>query len=154
MTLRYAEDYRPGEVFDLGSHQITETEIIEFARQYDPQPMHVDKEYAARSHFGGLISSGWLTALILFRMMLRGFICQETSIASPGHDETRWLKPVRPGDLLHGRVAVGAVRISKSKPKMGFVQYTATLTNQEGELVLRLRSATLFRTRMSESNPT
>jgi len=149
MNLRYAEDYRPGEVFDLGSHQITETEILEFARQYDPQPIHVDKEFAARSQFGGLISSGWLTALILFRMMLHGFICQETSIASPGHDETRWLKPVRPNDILHGSLEVGEVRISKSKPEMGFVQYIATLTNQDGELVLRLRSATIFRTRMT-----
>ncbi len=149
MTPRYAEDYRPGEVFDLGSHQITETEILEFARQYDPQPMHMDREFAARSHFGGLISSGWLTALILFRLMLRGFICQETSLGSPGHDETRWLKPVRPGDTLHARVEVDEVRISKSKPEMGFVQNTATLTNQDGELVLRIRSTAIFRTRMS-----
>ena len=106
MTLRYAEDYRLGEVFDLGSHRITETEILEFARQYDPQPMHVDKEFAARSHYGGLISSGWLPALILFRLMLRGFICQETSLGSPGHHETGWLEPVRPGDMLPGRAEV------------------------------------------------
>ncbi|OGA03946.1 MAG: hypothetical protein A3H35_15015 [Betaproteobacteria bacterium RIFCSPLOWO2_02_FULL_62_17] len=149
MTLRYAEDYRPGEVFDLGSHRITETEILDFARQYDPQPMHVDKEFAARSHYGGLISSGWLTALILFRLMLRGFVCQETSLGSPGHDETRWLKPVRPGDMLHGRVEVTEVRNSKSKPEMGFVQNTATLSNQDGEVVLRIRSTAIFKTRMT-----
>jgi acyl dehydratase len=147
MTLRYAEDYRPGEAFDLGSHRITEAEIVEFARQYDPQPMHVDKEFAARSHYGGLISSGWLTALILFRLMLRGFICQETSLGSPGHDETRWFKPVRPGDVLHGRAEVGEVRISKSKPEMGFVHNTATLTNQAGQMVLRIRSTAIFKTR-------
>jgi len=149
MTLRYAEDYRPGEVFDLGSHQITETEIVEFARQYDPQPMHLDKAFAARSHYGGLISSGWLTALILFRLMLRGFICQETSLGSPGHDEMRFLKPVRPGDMLHGQVEVTEVRISKSKPEMAFVQNTATLSNQDGDVVLRIRSSAIFKTRMT-----
>jgi len=147
MSLRYAEDYRPGEVFDLGSHQITEAEIVEFARQYDPQPMHVDKAFATRSHYGGLISSGWLTGLILFRMMLRGFICQETSLGSPGQDEMRFLKPVRPGDNLHGRAEVTEVRISKSKPEIGFVQNTATLTNQDGDMVLRIRSTAIFKTR-------
>jgi len=153
MSLRYAEDYLPGTVFDLGSETISEEEILEFARKYDPQPIHTDKAFATQSPFGGLISSGWLTALILFRMMLRGFICQETSLGSPGHDETRWLKPVRPGDTLHGRVEVGEVRISQSKPGMGFVQNTATLTNQDGEVVLRIRSAAIFKTRITASKP-
>lgn len=148
MKLRYAEDYIPGEIIDLGSLQITEAEIIEFAQKYDPQPMHTDKEFARRSPFGGLIASGWLTSLLLFRLMLRGFICQETSLGSPGHDETRFFKPVRPGDTLHGRVEVGEVRISNSKPDRGFVQNTATLTNQDGDVVLRIRSAAIFRTRM------
>ena len=149
MKLRYAEDYLPGEVFDLGSQTVSEEEILEFARKYDPQPIHTDKAFAEKSHFGGLISSGWLTALIMFRMMLQGFICQETSLGSPGHDETRWLKPVRPGDTLHGRIEVGEVRISRSKPEMGFMQTTATLTNQHGEVVFLLRSAAIFKTRMT-----
>ena len=149
MNLRYAEDYIPGEIIDLGSLQISEAEILEFAQKYDPQPIHTDKEFARRSQFGGLISSGWLTSLLLFRLMLSGFICRETSLGSPGQDETRFFKPVRPGDTLHGRVEVGEVRISKSKPDMGFVQNTATMTNQDGDLVLRIRSTAIFKTRMS-----
>ena len=85
----------------------------------------------------------------MFRMMLQDFICQETSLGSPGHDETRWPKPVRPGDTLHGRIEVGEVRISTSKPELGFVNTTATLTNQKGEQVFLLRSAAIFRTRMT-----
>lgn len=152
MSLRYAEDYRAGEVFELGSHEMTAGEIVEFAKQYDPQPFHIDEEAAKKTIHGGLISSGWLTGIIMLRLMQRGFICMETSMGSPGHDELRWLKPVRPGDRLTGRVEVLDVKISKSRPEMGFVNNVATLTNQHGEVVFRMKSAAIFKTRAT-ANP-
>jgi acyl dehydratase len=145
--LRYAEDYRGGEVFDLGFYDVTAEEILEFANKYDPQPIHTDEAAARNSIHGGLISSGWLTGLIMLSLMRRGFICMETSLGSPGHDELRWLKPVRAGDRLHGKVEVHDVRISRSRPEMGFVNNTATLTNQHGELVFTMKSAAIFKTR-------
>jgi acyl dehydratase len=147
--LRYAEDYKAGEAFDLGSYDVTAEEIVEFARKYDPQPFHIDEEAAKNTIHGGLISSGWLTGIIMLNLMRRGFICMETSMGSPGHDELRWLKPVRPGDRLTGRVVVHDVRVSKSRPEMGFVNNTATLTNQQGEVVFSMKSAAIFKTRAS-----
>jgi acyl dehydratase len=149
--LRYAEDYKPGDVFELGTYDVTAAEIVEFAKKYDPQPFHIDEEAAKKTIHGGLISSGWLTGIIMLQLMRRGFICVETSMGSPGHDELRWLKPVRPGDRLHGRVVVGDVRISKSRPEMGFVNNTATLTNQNGEVVFSMKSAAIFKTRAAAS---
>ena len=146
-SLRYFEDYRAGDAFDIGSYRVTESEIVTFASRYDPLPFHVDPVAAARSVYGGLTSSGWLTALIMMRMLNDEFICQETTLGSPGIDELRWLKPVRPEDVLAGRVEVNAVRASQSKPHMGLVTNTATLTNQHGERVYSSRSIALFRTR-------
>jgi acyl dehydratase len=144
--VRYVEDYRPGELFELGIRTITEREIVEFASRYDPMPFHLDKEAAARSIYGGLTASGWQSCLIMIGMMHKGFICMETSLGSPGM-EFRWLKPVRPGDRLTGRVEVEEVRVSRSKPEMGFVTNTATLTNQDGEVVYRTRNVAIFRSR-------
>jgi acyl dehydratase len=146
-TLRYAEDYRPGEAFDLGFYDMTREEILEFARRWDAQPFHVDEEAARRSHYGGIIASGWHTGLVMLKLMMRGFICAETTMGSPGQDELRFLKPVRPGDRLHGRVEVTGVHLSRSRPGMGFVSNTATLTNQKGECVLRMKSTAIFKTR-------
>ena len=147
--LRYFEDYRQGEVLELGSHRITEDEIIAFAQKYDPLPFHTDKAAAARSVYGGITSSGWLTALVMMRMLNEQFICEATTLGSPGIDELRWLKPVRPDDVLTGRVEVNAVRASNSRPQMGLVTNTATLTNQHGEKVYSSRSVAIFRTRLT-----
>ena len=146
-ALRYAEDYAPGQVFELGSYEVTSEEIIEFAQKYDPQPFHLDEQAAKKTIHGGLISSGWLTGIIMLKLMQRGFLCMETSLGSPGHDELRWLKPVRPGDRLEGRVEVLEVKLSKSRPEMGFVNNVATLMNQQGETVFRMKSAAIFKTR-------
>jgi acyl dehydratase len=146
---RYAEDYRPGDVFDLGEYCMSREEILEFARRWDPQPFHIDDEAARASVYGGIIASGWHTGLVMLKLMQRGFICLETSMGSPGQDETRFLKPVRPGDILHGRVEVTGSRVSRSRPDMGLVNNTATLTNQHGEVVFSMKSVALFRTRPS-----
>jgi acyl dehydratase len=145
--LKYFEDYRAGEVFDLGSRVLDEEEIIRFAREYDPLPFHIDRDAAARSPYGGLTSSGWLTALVMMRMLNERFICVETSLGSPGIDKLEWLVPVRPGDELHGNVEVNETRASRSRPEMGFVTNTAWLTNQHGEIVYRSKSVAIFRTR-------
>ena len=145
--LRYAEDYRPGDAFDLGHYDMTREEILEFARRWDTQPFHIDEEAAKASPYGGIIASGWHTGLVMLNLMQRGFICLETSMGSPGSDETRFYKPVRPGDRLHGRVDVHEMRVSRSRPEMGLVKNTATLTNQKGEVVFTMKSTALFRTR-------
>ena len=135
MDLRYAEDYNAGDVFDLGTYDVTREEIIKFSREYDPFPFHIDDQAAQETVFGGLISSGWLTALVWLRLMHRAFLCHETTLGSPGHEEMIWPTPVRPGDRLNGRVEIKESRVSRSKPDMGFVRYTATLNNQDGEEV-------------------
>lgn len=145
--LRYLDDYHVGDILELGSRAIGEGEIIDFASKYDPLPFHTDRDAAAKSIYGGLTSSGWLTALVMMRMLNEGFICIETSLGSPGIDRLEWLRPVRPGDELHGRVEVDEVRASKSRPEMGFVTNTATLTNQHDEIVYRVKSVAIFRTR-------
>ena len=135
MNLRYAEDYNAGAAFDLGTYDVTLEEIIEFSRKYDPFPFHVDDQAAQETVFGGIISSGWLTALVWLRLMHKAFLCHETTLGSPGHEEMIWPTPVRPGDRLNGRLEIKESRVSRSKPDLGFVRYSATLSNQEGEEV-------------------
>ena len=94
---RWFEDYVPGAVHDLGSVVVDEKEIIAFARQFDPQPFHLDKERAQKSAFGGLIASGWHTACMAMRLIVERYLSEVSSEGSPGIDELRWLRPVRPG---------------------------------------------------------
>jgi acyl dehydratase len=98
VTDRYFEDYVAGEVFEYGQIPVTAAEIVEFARRFDPQDMHVDPEAAAHGRFGGLIASGWHTAAMMMRLFADNFLSKVASLASPGLDELRWLQPVRPGD--------------------------------------------------------
>ena len=147
MDLRYAEDYNAGDVFDLGTYDVTREEIIKFSREYDPFPFHIDDQAAQETVFGGLISSGWLTALVWLRLMHRAFLCHETTLGSPGHEEMIWPTPVRPGDRLNGRVEIKESRVSRSKPDLGFVRYTATLNNQDGEEVFVTTSTLIVRPR-------
>src|ERR1043166_7350126 len=100
MTDRYFEDYVPGSVHDLGTISISESDIVEFARRYDPQAFHIDAEAARRTQFGGLIASGWQTAGLMMRLAVERYLSDAASLASPGVDELRWTQPVRPGDEL------------------------------------------------------
>lgn len=135
MNVRYAEDYKAGDVFDLGKYDVTREEIIEFSQKYDPFPFHIDDHAAGETVFGGIISSGWLTALVWLRLMHKKFLCYETNLGSPGHEEMRWPTPVRPGDQLSGQIEIKESRVSKSKPDLGFVRFTSKLSNQEGKEV-------------------
>jgi len=144
---RFAEDYKTGEAFDLGSYEVTREEIVEFATKYDPFPFHVDQEAARATPFGGIIASGWMTALIWLRLMHRSFLDPATTLGSPGHEEMNWPTPVKPGDVLTGRLVVKESRVSKSKPGIGFVRYTATLHNQRGDCVFVTTSTLIIQSR-------
>ena len=154
MELKFVEDYKAGDRFELGQFEVTREEVVEFAQKYDPFPFHVDDEAAKATVFGGIISSGWLTALVWLRLMHSHFLCYETVLGSPGHEEMLWPTPVRPGDRLSGTVEIKESRVSKSKPELGFVRYTATLTNQENDDVFVTTSTLMVKSRFAISAPT
>jgi acyl dehydratase len=144
---RYFEDYIPGAVYEYGYVTVTEAEILDFARQFDPQPMHVDPDFAARGPFHGLIASGWHTAGIMMRMFVDHYLSRVASLASPGLDELRWPAPVRPGDSLRLRATVAEARRSRSKPDRGLVRTQSELINQNDEVVLRVTAMNIIRAR-------
>ena len=146
-TERHFEDYQVGEVIEFGDHLVTKEEIVGFAQRYDPQPFHVDEAAAAQSHFGGLIASGWLTAGIMMRMLVDNFISRVASMGSPGVDELRWLRPVRPGDRLRVRVTVLEVRRSQTKPDRGAILSLDEVVNQDDEVVMSVKGWGLYRAR-------
>src|SRR5215212_12031768 len=134
------EDFEPGQVLELGSHAVTEEEIVAFARQFDPQPFHVDPEAAKESVFGGLIASGWHTGAIWMRLYVDAILGGAASRGSPGVEELRWLAPVRPGDTLTGSLTVLDVTPSATLPDRGTVRIRGELTNQDGVTVMRMTS--------------
>ena len=145
--MRYFEDVRVGESDALGSHTITEAEIVAFGQKYDPQPFHTDPEAARGTIFGGLIASGWHTCAIMMRLSVEaGRRNQTVTTGSPGVDSCRWLKPVRPGDTLTGRSEVLEAWPSASKP-IGFVRSRVEMCNQRGEVVLSLVGLAMYRRR-------
>jgi acyl dehydratase len=138
------EDFKVGESADMGSHRFGQDEIIAFARQFDPQPFHTDPQAAAASAFGGLVASGWHTCAIGMRLMVEHYIGRTVSHGSPGVDEIRWLKPVRPGDTLRYRRTVLESRASASQPGVGLVKQRWEALNQHGELVLSMEGWGMF----------
>ena len=144
---RYFEDYPVGAVFTGGPVTVSEAEIVDFARRYDPQPMHVDKAAAEAGRYGGLIASGWHTGALMMQLLERHFVPKPGNLASPGLDELRWLRPVRPGDVLSLRATVLSARLSRSKPGQGVVVSLVELLNQDGEPVLTLKPISLMRCR-------
>ena len=132
------EDFKPGDVSEMGSHTFTEREIVEFARQFDPQPFHTDPEAAGRSFFGGVIASGWHTCCIGMRLMCETYINRTVSMGSPGVDNVRWLKPVRAGDTITYRRVVLEARPSGSRPEAGLVKSRWEAVNQAGEIVMTM----------------
>ena len=144
---RYWEDYEIGKKYPLGSTSFTEQEIVEFARLYDPQNFHVDAEAARASMFGGLIASGWHVAAKLMRLFVDNYIDTRTALGSPGLDEVRWLKPVRPGDTLTAWVECASKVPSKSRPAMGVIHEHWGATNQRGELVVTMKGINMVRRR-------
>jgi acyl dehydratase len=146
---RHFEDYLPGLSETLGPIAMTEEAIIEFAQRYDPQAIHIDPARAAAGPFGGLIASGWQTVCVVMRELVQGYLAASASLASPGIDELRWLKPVRPGDTLTGWVECAGKVPSKSKPTMGVIHEHWQVTNQNGELVMTTKGINMVRRRPS-----
>lgn len=142
--MRYLEDFHPGQVIELGSRVITREAIIAFAGEFDPQPFHLDEEAARRSLYGGLLASGWHTASMFMRLLCDGLVNDTASMGSPGIDELRWLRPVRPGDTLSGRFTVLEVVPSRTKPDRGIVRALSELRNQHGDVVLTMRGMSLI----------
>lgn len=140
----YFEDFKVGNTLEVGKRTLSEDEIISFAQQYDPQPFHVDRDAGAKSIYGGLISSGWQTVLLMMRAMVDGYLSDSSSQGSPGMDEVRWVHPVRPGDTLTFSTTVLAVKPSTSKPDRGIVQSQWTAKNQNGEVVATLKGMGIF----------
>ena len=143
----YWEDFPAGSVREFGGVTMTSEEIVAFARQFDPQPFHVDPQAAALSPYGGVIASGWHTASLMMRLLALGFLSPASSLGSPGIDELRWLAPVRPGDRLSGRVTVLSANPSRSKPDRGIVITLIEMRNQAGDTVLSLKPVNLLRRR-------
>ena len=149
MSERYFEDYPPGAVFTAGPIAVEAADIVEFARKYDPQPMHTDAAAAAHGAFGGLIASGWHTGALMMRLFADNFLSPASGLASPGLDELRWLRPVRPGDRLSLRVTILEARRSRSKPDQGVIRSLVEVLNQGGEVVMSLKPISLIRCRPS-----
>ncbi len=142
--MRYFEDFRPGEQIEIGAVTVTEEEIVEFARRYDPQPFHVDPEAAKGTVFGGLIASGWHTAALFMGMYVRTLLVDSASMGSPGVEGIRWTAPVRPGDTLRGLVTITDAHPSATNPTRGTVVSTSEVFNQRGELVMTLTARGFF----------
>ena len=143
----YWEDFYPGQVREAGGISLSEEEIIEFGRKYDPQPFHTDREKAKQSFFGGLIASGWQTAAVCMRLICDLYLLEAASLGSPGVDEVRWVKPVRAGDTLRLKTTVLETRASTSRPDMGTVRSRSEVYNQHGELVMHMSGVGMFRRR-------
>lgn len=145
--MQYYEDIEIGAARDIGSHTFSEQAIIDFARQFDPQPFHIDPEAAKTSAFGGLIASGWHTASTVMRMIVDSAVELEASLGSPGFDDLAWLKPVRPGDTIRGRMTCIDKTPSRSRPGIGSGRFLIEAFNQKDELVMRYTSIGIMRFR-------
>ena len=135
--LSYFDDYLPGASYEVGSVSFDQAGIVAFAKEFDPQPFHVDPVAAADGPFGGLIASGWHTAGAVMRLLVDNYLAAESSLGSPGLDEVRWPHPVRPGDTLRVRATVVEARRSLSKPDRGIVKTLIEATGGEGQPVFR-----------------
>ncbi|HEX6690698.1 MAG TPA: MaoC family dehydratase [Burkholderiales bacterium] len=138
------EDFKIGERAEMGSHTFSEEEIVAFAKQFDPQPFHTDPQAARATPFGGLIASGWHTCAVGMRLMVEQYIGRTASLGSPGIEDIRWLKPVRPGDTLTYSRTVTESRASTSRAGVGLVKHRWEAVNQAGETVLTMEGWGMF----------
>ena len=141
---RYFEDYEPGTVHEFGTIAVEETEIIEFGQRFDPQVFHTDPQAAKQTAYGGLIASGWQTASLMMRLFVDHYLSRIASLGSPGVDEMRWIKPVRPGDILSLRVTVSQTKRSRSKPDRGVLFSFIEVLNQNNDVVMSMKAVNLL----------
>ena len=138
MPKLFWEDFVEGGVAEYGPRLVTREEIVAFAAEFDPQPMHLDEDAARSTMLGGLAASGWHICVLLNRLLVDGLMNEAHSMGAPGVDEVKWLKPVRPGDRLTIHAKTLEKRASRSRPEMGFVSFRFELRNQAGESVMTL----------------
>jgi len=143
----YFEDHEAGSVFQFGSFLVEEEEMIAFAKRYDPQIFHADPEAAKKTPFGGVIASGWHTGSMSMRLIVEHRLSHVANFGSPGIDEVRWWKPVRPGDTLSVRLTIIETRRSQSKPDRGIVRSSIEVLNQSGEVVMTWKGTNIVRCR-------
>ena len=141
------EDFQPGHFRTIGPRTVTRDEIVAFAREYDPQPMHLDEEAAKKSMLGGLAASGWHMAAIQMRMVADGLLNGSTGLGAPGIDELRWQSPLRPGSTVFVEIHVLESRASKSKPDIGIVKFRFELRDEGGTVLMTQTLSILFRRR-------
>jgi acyl dehydratase len=141
------EDFKLGHFGQFGPRRVTREEILDFAAEFDPQPMHLDEEAASRSMLKGLSGSGWHLCSVMMRMMFDGFIGRTVSLGSPGVNELRWLAPLRPGDELMLDVDVAEARVSRSRPTTGIVTFKAVVSNAAGQALCEMVSPIIVRRR-------
>jgi acyl dehydratase len=137
----YLKDFRAGDRLRSADYTVSESEMIEYARRYDPQPFHTDPAAAKRTSFGGLVASGWFTAAITMRLMAQSEVRIAGGMIGMGVEELRWPRPVRPGDTLHAETEVLEVRPSRSHPDHGIVRVRNATINQAGEIVQTMVTA-------------
>ena len=138
MPKYYLEDFSTDWTAEYGPRRVTREEMLGFAAQFDPQPMHLDEEAARHTMLGGLGASGWHTCCIMMKMIADGVLLDSASMGAPGIDEVKWLKPVRPGDSLTVRGSIISTRASQSRPDRGFVNFLWEVFNDRGEKVMTL----------------
>ena len=143
----YWEDFKVGETHQIGEKRVDKDEIIAFAKQFDPQPFHVDEAAAKVSLYGGLIASGWHTVALVMRMMCDSYMLDSASLGSPGIDNLKWLEPVRPGDTIRAQRTTLELRASASRPEMGLVKTRWEVFNQNAEQVMTMEGYGMFRRR-------
>ena len=144
MPKRHWEDFTPGAVAVYGPRLVTREEIVAFAAEFDPQPMHLDEAAAANTLLGGLGASGWHTCCLLMRMITEGFLLDSASMGAPGVDEVRWLKPLRPGTEIRVRATVVDKRASISRPEMGFVKFLCEVLDEKDTVLTTLVSSMMM----------
>ncbi len=135
---RYFEDYIEGSVHEFGPIVAEESEMVSFAKRFDPQPFHTDAEAGRKSIYGSLIASGWYSAGLMMRLFVDNYLSHVASLGSPGVDELRWLKPVRPGDSIFLRITVTKTKRSNSKPDRGLVYSFVEALNQNSQVVMTM----------------
>ena len=144
---RWFEDYEVGGTYQLGSFSLSEAEIVEFAQRFDPQPFHIDPDAARASPYGGIIASGWHTGSAVMRLLVDNFISSNAGLGSPGLDEIRWLKPLRPDMPLHVRITILEARRSQSKPDRGFIKHHIEGLDDAGQPVISILGMGMVRVR-------
>jgi acyl dehydratase len=145
----YWEDFKKGTVAVYGPRLVTREEIVAFAAEFDPQPMHLDETAAATTLLGGLGASGWHSCCLLMRMIADGFLLNSTSMGGPGVEEVRWLKPLRPGTPVRIRQTVLETRASGSRPQMGLVKFLFEMLDGQGVVLTTLTTTLMFGRRTS-----